>query len=323
MKKFLLAFFLVSILLLFSVSIFAAAGEKSFENVFINLSTSQPGGGWYPFGGSIATICEKYIPGLTVTVQSSAGLAENLALLEQKKAEVVFSNPDMSYLKYRGIGNFEGKAYKDMRTLFNITGAPYYIVALQNSPIKTPLDLRGKKIAMAPVGNSLNLAAAALFDAYGLKEEDMKFFRGARMDKADALKDGRVDAGIFIMNLGSAVMMDLITANHCKIIPVTGEYREKLVEKYPYYMAYTIPKEVYGLSKDVDSYGLSSFLACDASLDEDLAYILTKTYFEHLDEIGEMYPPAKDLTLEGGARSIAIPLHPGSEKYFKEMGVIK
>jgi len=322
MKKFLLAFLLVSSLILFSVSIFATAEEKSFENVFINVSTSQPGGGWYPFGGAIATIWEKYIPGLTVTVQTSVGMAENLSLLKRKKAEIGFSNPDMSYFMYRGIGNFEGKAYKDMRTLFNITGAPYYIVVPQNSPIKTPLDLRGKRIAMPVVGHSLNFSAAALFDTYGLKEEDMKFFRGERMDNADALKDGRVDAGLFIMNLGSAIIMDLIV-NNFTIVPVTGEYREKLIEKYPYYMAYTIPKEAYGLSEDVDSYGLSSFLACDASLDEDLAYALTKTYFEHLDEIGEMYPPAKDLTLEGGVRSIAVPLHTGSEKYFKEVGLIK
>jgi len=323
MKKFLLVFFLVPILLLFSVSMFVSAEEKTFENVFITLSTGELGGGWYPFGGSIATIWEKYIPGLTVSTQTSVGLAESLSLLEKKKSQVCFSNPDMSYFKYRGIGPYEGKSpYKDMRTLFSITGAPYYLVVPQNSPIKTPLDLRGKRVGVAPIGQSMNIAAAALFDAYGLKEEDMKFFRGARMDRADALKDGRVDAAIFIMNLGSAVMLDLITASHCEIIPISEEYCKKITVECPYYVEYNIPKEAYALPEDINSFGLFSFLACDASLDEDLAYTLTKVYFEHIDEVGEMYPPAKGLTLEGGVHS-SIPLHTGSEKYFKEVGVIK
>lgn len=323
MKKFLLALLLVLSLLLFSVNMFAVAEEKSFENVFINMCTAQPGGGWYPLGGAISTVWEKYIPGLTVTVMTSAGVLENLSRLEKKKIEICFSNPDSAYFKYNGIGTFEGKPYKDMRTLFNITGAPYNILVPQNSPIKTPLDFRGKTIGMPPVGHALNNAAAALFDAYGLKEGDMNFFRSEQMDTADALKDRRIDAGLFIVNIGAAILLDLITANDCEIIPVTGKYREKLLEKNPYYCAYNVPKEAYNLSEDVDSFGVVSFLACDASLDEDLVYTLTKTYFEHLDEIKEIYPQAKDLTLEGGVRSIAVPLHRGSNKYFKEMGVTK
>jgi TRAP transporter TAXI family solute receptor len=323
MKKFLLSFLLILVLFTFSANAFTTSEEQSYKDVFINVSTSSPGGGWYPFGGAMGAIWEKYLPGITVTVQTSAGSPHNLMLLEQKMAEIAFLTPDIVYLKYEGIGDFEGKAYRDMRTLYNIMGGPVYLVVSEDLPIKTPLDLRGKRVAIGPLGGtSVNIAAEALFDVYGLKEGDMSFFRGGRMDRAEALKDGRVDAGIFMVNLGSAVMIDLL-ASGFRIVPITNEYVEKIVEKYPYYVGFTITKDSYNLPEDINSIGVIPLIACDASFDEDLAYMLTKTYFEHLDEIVEMYPPAKGFSIEDGIRSIVVPLHRGSEKFFMEKGLIQ
>ncbi|MBE3138504.1 MAG: TAXI family TRAP transporter solute-binding subunit [Actinobacteria bacterium] len=324
MKKLLLVFLLVSILLL-SMNAFVAAEQTDFKGKFITISTDQPGGGWYTFGGVLSILWQKYIPGLNVTVQTSAGGGENLILLEQKRIDIGLSNPDMAYYKYNGTGTFEGKpAYKDMRSLFNIVGGYTYIVVPQNSTIKTPFDFKGKKFGMPPVGSATNIRVQAVFDAYGLKEGDMEYFRGEEEDLVDALKDGIIDAAMFPLYLGSAIMMDLITANKCKLIPVTGTYRDAIIAKYPFYTAKVIPKEAHGTSEDCDTFGSYSFLAVDASMDEDLAYTLTKTYYEHLDEVKAMYPAAKNLSIQGGVNSvISIQLHPGAEKYFKEMGVIK
>lgn len=323
MRNKVLALFLILSIFLSIILFVTAAEEQSFENIFIAMHTGSPGGGWYPFGGAIGAIWNKYIPGLTVSVHSAGGLAENLMALEHKRADIAFLNPDLSYQKYNGIDFYKGKSNKNMRMLFNITGGATHLIASPNSGIKTPLDFKGKRIGMPPVGNSLNLAANAIFDSYGLKEEDMKFFRGARADKADALKDGRVDVAIFALNFGSALVLDLIKSNNCNLVPVTGIYREKLIEKYPFYAPKSIPAEVYGLSEAVDCIGQFTFLGCDASLDENLTYVLTKTYFEHLDEIKEMYPPGKDLTIENAARIVICPIHPGSERYLKEQGILK
>ncbi|MBN2396541.1 MAG: TAXI family TRAP transporter solute-binding subunit [Candidatus Atribacteria bacterium] len=323
MKRFLLLFLLTLVLFTFAENAFATSEEQPYKDVFITISTSSQGGGWYPFGGAIGAIWEKYLPGITVTVQTSAGTPHNLMLLEQKMAEIAFLTADIGYLKYEGIGDFEGKAYRGMRTLYNFMGGPLYLIVSEDSLIKTPLDLRGKRVGIGPLGGaSLNIIAEALFDIYGLKEGDMSFFRGGRMDRAEALKDGRVDAGIFWVNLGSAVIMDLL-ASGFTIVPLTNEYVKKIVEKYPYYVGFTITKDSYNLAEDINSIGTIPFIACDASFDEDLAYNLTKTFFNHLNEIAEMYPPEKGLSIEDGIRSIVVPLHRGSEKFFMEKGLIQ
>ena len=324
MKKLLLVFLLVSSLLL-SMNAFVAAEKTDFKGVFITVSTDQPGGGWYPFGGALSILWQKYLPGLNVTVQSSAGGYANLGLLEQKKIDIGFTNPDMAYYRYEGIKTFEGKPpYKDMRNLFNIIQGFTHIVVPQNSTIKTPFDFKGKKFGMPELSAASNIRIQAIFKAYGLKEEDMTYFRGSEEDNLEALKDGIIDVTLIPMYLGGATMMDLITANHCKLIPVDGIYRDAILAEHPYYTPGVIPKEVYGTSEDCETFGNYGFLAVDASMDEDIAYTLTKTYYEHLDEVKAMYPAAKYLSIQKGVSSvITVPLHPGSEKYFKEMGVIK
>lgn len=323
MKKFLLVFLLVSSLLL-SVNMFVAAEQTDYEGVFITVSTDQPGGGWYPFGGVLATIWQKHIPGLNVTVQVSAGGMENLMLMEQKRVDLAFANPDYSYYKYNGTGAYEGKPpYKNMRTLFNMLEGFYHIVTPQNSDVNTIYDIKGKKYGMPPIGNAMNIAVQAMFDAYGIKEGDVEYFRGEEADQVDALKDGLIAATLFPMFLGSATMLDLITANHARLVPVTGAERDAILAEFPFYAAVTIPKEAYGTSEDCDAFGLISFCAVDASMDEDLVYTLVKTFYEHLDEVKAMYPAAKDLSVQTAGSSVVVPLHPGTEKYLREMGVIK
>jgi TRAP-type uncharacterized transport system substrate-binding protein len=57
--------------------------------------------------------------------------------------------------------------------------------------------------------------------------------------------------------------------------------------------------------------------------DTELVYKMTKVVFEHRNELIEIYSVAKEISLENALKGIAIPLHPGAEKYFKEVGVIK
>ncbi len=56
---------------------------------------------------------------------------------------------------------------------------------------------------------------------------------------------------------------------------------------------------------------------------EDVVYNITKTIFEQRDEIAKVHEKGNSINLETAINGISIPLHPGAEKYYKEMGVIK
>jgi TRAP-type uncharacterized transport system substrate-binding protein len=44
---------------------------------------------------------------------------------------------------------------------------------------------------------------------------------------------------------------------------------------------------------------------------------------EHMNELQEMFPQYKTLTKEMAAQALGAPLHEGSIKYFKEIGILK
>ena len=55
----------------------------------------------------------------------------------------------------------------------------------------------------------------------------------------------------------------------------------------------------------------------------DLVYKMTKALFENADEIAVGHPKGSELDPEYSVASISIPLHPGAEKYYKEIGVLE
>jgi TRAP-type uncharacterized transport system substrate-binding protein len=55
----------------------------------------------------------------------------------------------------------------------------------------------------------------------------------------------------------------------------------------------------------------------------EFTYKITKVFMEHLDELQEMFPQYKTLSREMAAQVLGAPLHEGSIKYFKEIGILK
>ena len=50
---------------------------------------------------------------------------------------------------------------------------------------------------------------------------------------------------------------------------------------------------------------------------------MTKSLFEHLDQLVQTQPAAKDIDVKKAATDLPIPLHPGAERYYREIGVLK
>jgi len=58
-------------------------------------------------------------------------------------------------------------------------------------------------------------------------------------------------------------------------------------------------------------------------MDPDLVYWLTKTLIEKQPELAQGHAKAKELSKESAIKGMTIPFHPGAEKYYKEIGLLK
>ena len=95
------------------------------------------------------------------------------------------------------------------------------------------------------------------------------------------------------------------------------------MEKYPFYTKFHVPAGTYkGVEADVRTVAVvASYIVAD-SLEEDLVYKMTKALFENAAEIAAGHPKGVELDPAYSVSSISIPMHPGAEKYYKEVGVL-
>ena len=92
----------------------------------------------------------------------------------------------------------------------------------------------------------------------------------------------------------------------------------------PAYLPGTIPAGTYdGQPADVPTASIMNLLVTRAALSDDLVYGMTKSLFDHLDQLVATHPAAKDIAAAKAAFGLPIPLHPGAAKYYREVGLMK
>jgi TRAP-type uncharacterized transport system substrate-binding protein len=84
-----------------------AAAPVSAQQV--TLMTGPQGGVWVPLGGALKGMWEKAIPGLQITAQPGAGVA-NVIGVEQGKAQIGFSNSSSAVDGAMGVPPFKQKS---------------------------------------------------------------------------------------------------------------------------------------------------------------------------------------------------------------------
>ena len=99
------------------------------------------------------------------------------------------------------------------------------------------------------------------------------------------------------------------------IVPVEND-KAKLIEKYPYYTADTIPAGTYGIAEDVPTVSVLAMIAVKKDLPNEVAYGIAKAIYDNTDKIGHAKGALikKETALEG----VGIELHPGAQEYFDE-----
>jgi TRAP transporter TAXI family solute receptor len=298
--------------------------EEPAEQVFINIGTGGTAGTYFPLGGAFAEIWNNTIPGVNATAQSTGASVANINLLKDGKVEVVIVQNDIAMYANKGEKMFEGQEFADLRGLCTMYSEPLQIVTTDSS-IKSLADLKGKKIAVGAIGSGVEANARQIIAAAGLDfDNDINAKFLSFSEASSGLKDKQVDVAFLTAGIPTAAIQDLSAQHDVFIVPIDGEYAEKLLTDYAFFTEYIIPAETYkGQSEDVKTLTVKSMLAVSANLDEEIAYQLTKQIYENHDRVVVAHNVGKYITAETAADGMSIPFHSGSERYLKEVGTIK
>jgi TRAP transporter TAXI family solute receptor len=286
--------------------------------------TGSTSGVYYPLGNAISSIFIKAIPGARSSVQVTKGSVENLRLLEAGDGELAFSLGDTVSAAWKGnadagfrtqLGNLRGVAaiYRNYIQL----------VVSEASGVKSLADLKGKRVSVGPKQSGTELNARAIFAAAGLSYSDF-----ARTDylpfgqSAKLIEKGDLDATLQSAGLGVDSIRHLSTAIPIMMLPIPKDTVTKIGDAA--YVPALIPARTYeGQPEPVETAAVVNFLITRNGLSDDLVYAMTKSIFTNLQHLVQTHPAARGIAVADAASGMPLPMHPGAERYYREIGIVK
>jgi len=308
----------------FAAAMAAAFGAQAQQKNF-SIVTGGTGGVYYPLGGALANMLGKYNPGWSATAEVTGGSVDNLKLIGAKRADIAFTQVDASFDAAKGQDKFKGAPVKHM-TLAVLYPNIMHVVTVEGKGINTVMDMKGKRVSTGSPGSATEVFAFRIIEAAGLdKDKDMTRERLGAAESTNAIKDGKIDAYFFVAGVPTSAITDLgaTPGTTLKLIDHSS-FVPKMNAKYgPLYSAGVIKKGSYpGQDKDNQVATVWNVMAVADTMPDDIAYKITKTVFDHLDEWATVHKEALNVKLENQKQAnSAVPFHPGALKYFAEKGI--
>ncbi|WP_300522212.1 TAXI family TRAP transporter solute-binding subunit [Aminiphilus sp.] len=295
----------------------------AFAATFLNIGTGTTGGTYYPVGAALAKIWSDTIPDVKASAQSTGGTVNNIQLMADGEAEMGFMD-GLYYHAYMGQGKYEGNPQKDLRAMLPLYPEPIHLLVAKGSGIKSIADFKGKRVSIGAVASGTEVTARELLKAAGIDpDKDITPENLGLSDTAAAFGDKRIDCGIVVGSLGIAGVVEVTTLDIVEFIDLSDEVLDKVMEQTPYWVPFTIPANFYkNQTAPVKTYASWNIIAVKDSVDADLVYQLTKNAFDKKADVVAVNSKMETMLPEN-AKLFKIPMHPGAEKYYKEVGVIQ
>ncbi len=320
MKKYLSIATAIIVTLLFT---FTFTGE-SFGKVF-RFSGGPSGGTFQYYASAVSTLAKKHKIG-NVLASSSGGSIENIRLCDAGKANFAVAYSGHVFQARNGMMKGDAKKYENVMAVAYFYGAPAQLVVRADAGITSARQLEGKRVGVGNAGSGAAANAELFFSELGLWDKIDRNFLGYRQ-AADAFKNNQLDAFWVFVGFPNASVIEAALQTDISLVNVFNDAASVgMVKKYPYFAKVIIPAGTYkGVDKETVTFQDSSIMVAHKDVDADTVYNLLKALFskEGLEYMVSVHKSAKAMSVENGTKGIVTPLHPGAEKFWKEVGVLK
>lgn len=307
---------------LFAIAAIAAVAISAPASAqTIRLMTGPQGGVWVPLGGALKNIWERVLPGVTVQTLPGAGVA-NARGVDERRVEVGFGNSISTVDALNGAEPFPRRADNicNMATLY-----PQYfqVVALADSGITSIRDLRGRAIAIQPRGNTAEVITRHILQTVGLTYNDLRVnFQASYTDAAALLTDGHAQVFTLGTTIPASSVMDLASGRNIRIIDLS-ENVPAMRRINPGYTAIQLPANTYPRqTQAVTQIGYMAHLIVGCDQPADRVYTMTRAIADNMAALIPINAAMQGVGPREMAEDIGVPLHPGAQRFYREVRAI-
>lgn len=285
----------------------------------VTYKSAKSGTSYYQMGVELANAIKKGSDSNTIiTLEESQGSVQNVMEAAVRSGNYVFTSPPgLVKLAVAGKGPFSkrpSEPFAKVRSLFPIPSLTMHFVVRGDQAADSMADLADKSILLGKgsFGADEGEKYLKLFGVY----DQVKIASAELGNAADALKNGQIDGFVTAGSFPAPNVIQAAASSHIALVSLTDEQIEQTGRAKQIIPAGTYP----GVDQDI----ATTFLPVDAftttDMDEETAYLLTKTFWTQKAEMGKNSPwwNAVDYKM---LADMSIKLHPGALRYYEEAGV--
>jgi len=289
-----------------------------------SLAAASPGGTYFAMSGGLSSLFNEGIEGSNLSVQTTAGSAENIRLLQSKEVDFALANGSEIYWGYNGEGFFEDQESKDMRIVTFAWTNVYHGLSLKDKTIVSLEDYMDKDVGVGPRGSAAEIFHQMFFQEAGIWEEINPVYLPPE-DQVSSIKDGNLDTFGYFSGLPLSSVVDLTSIKEVSFINVYSLGEDFNFDgKYPFYIKAVIPAGTYkGQEEVVNTYANLTYIIAHKDVDEDIIYKFLKKLYspEGLNYMKDVHSRAVEFnvdTIDKMVDKLGVPMHEGAVRFMEE-----
>ena len=293
------------------------------------VGTGSVQGAYFPIGGVICRLVNrhKHLHKIRCSLESTSGSIANLRDLEQQKFDLVFAQSDWQYHAYNGSSTFEKDGpNKNLRAVFALEADPLALLVPQDSEVNSFDGLADKRVSF---GYTRSLQHRIINDFLAVKKWTSKNFKEIRpmSDERQVRQicDGQLDAILLLSSSLSDRLRNLSDDCKLRMLPIEGDEVKQVIAQKPYYRTAKVLRGMFIESEqEILSFGLGATAVADENTSPKAIYHIVKEVAENFNDFKSLHPTLAALDKrELSNAGIAIPLHPGAVRYYREARLLK
>ena len=306
------------------------------EISFFRIGTGSAIGTYFPVGGLIASAisnppgsraCQRGgscgVPGMIAVAQSTEGSVANVEGIGAGLLESGFSQADVAYWAYTGSGIYKDKGpIEDLRVIANLFPESVHLVARKGTGIRQVSDLRGKRVSLDRPASGTRVDALLILEVYGLTPKDLEVVGVSVGQAVDMMRAGELDAFFMVVGTPAKAIRDLSQEQEIIMVPIDGEPAARLQETYPFFAPDRIESGVYHNIPLTHTLSVGAQWLVSSKISDEMVYAMTKALWHENTRalLDNGHPKGRLISLETARDGLGIPLHPGAERFYDEVG---
>lgn len=293
------------------------------------VTSIAPGMSPFVVNTAISKVVNNHLDDIDFQVRATGAATKHMVDAAMGDVDFLFGSPTINWLMVNHIGPYKKftngpELEAKVGMIFSYQIGPYHYVTRADSGIMTLDDLKGKKVFAGPPGGAArNVVLANLKAATGLTDADMDIQAFGFDAAIQAFQDDKIDVIVLPTNVPSASIQQFALTKKIRLLDVPIE--KLSINPATGGTVNEILAGAYGSNQvnegTVRTHGAIVNFSAGMHVPEEVVYQVTKAIWENIGEIHEtaQWMPST-INPEHALDLIAGRLHPGAERYYREMG---